>query len=76
MQTRHVRGAFSEVKEATEKATGRKVAIKVIDKSKCAGKEGMILSEVNILKRVQHDNIIPLFEMYETNNRIYLVMQL
>jgi calcium/calmodulin-dependent protein kinase I len=36
----------------------------------------MIATEVNILKKVKHDNIITLFEMYEIDNRIYLVMGL
>jgi calcium/calmodulin-dependent protein kinase I len=51
-------------------------AIKIIDKSKCRGKESMIETEVNILKKVKHENIISLYDMYEIDNRIYLVMEL
>ena len=69
-------GAFSEVKKATERATGNKYAIKIIDKAKCKGKESMIEMEVNILVRVRHDNIIQLYEMHEIDNKIYLVMEL
>jgi serine/threonine protein kinase len=69
-------GAFSEVKVAVEKASGNKFAIKIIDKAKCKGKESMIETEVNILMRVRHDNIIQLYEMYEIDNKIYLVMEL
>ena len=69
-------GAFSEVKLAKDRETGREFAIKVIDKAKCKGKESMIETEVNILKRVRHENIIQLYEMYEVENRIYLVMEL
>ena len=36
----------------------------------------MIETEVNILKRVKHDHIIRLYEMFELDNRIYLVMEL
>ncbi|KAJ8331017.1 hypothetical protein O5D80_001027 [Batrachochytrium dendrobatidis] len=69
-------GAFSEVKLAVERSNGQKYAIKVIDKAKCKGKEGMIEMEVNILKRVRHPNIVQLYEMYEFNDKIYLVMEL
>lgn len=57
-------------------ATGEKYAIKIIDRSKCRGKEDMIETEVNILKRIRHPNIVQLYEMYEIDNKIYLVMEL
>ncbi|KNE60468.1 CAMK/CAMK1 protein kinase [Allomyces macrogynus ATCC 38327] len=69
-------GAFSEVRRATERATGVRFAVKIIDKAKCRGKESMIQSEVEILKRVKHRNIIRLFEMYESPLKIFLVMEL
>ncbi len=69
-------GAFSEVKHAINKSTNIKYAIKIIDKSKCRGKENMIETEVNILKKVKHDHIISLYEMFEIDNKIYLVMEL
>ena len=56
--------------------TGQQVAIKIIDRSKCVGKEQMIKSEIDILKKVQHPHIIQLYELYETEQRIYLVMEL
>ncbi|KAJ1554165.1 hypothetical protein HK405_005845 [Cladochytrium tenue] len=36
----------------------------------------MIETEVKILMRVQHENIVQLYEMYEIDNYIYLVMEL
>ena len=71
-----IRGAFSEVREATERTTGRKVAIKIIDRSKCKGKEEMIDTEVKVLQMMDHPNIVKLYEKYEFDNRIYLVMEL
>jgi len=61
---------------ATDRKTGKKYAIKIIDRAKCKGKESMIETEVNILKRVRHENIIELYELYEIENKIYLVMEL
>ena len=69
-------GAFSEVKVGVERSTGNKFAIKIIDRAKCKGKENMIETEVSILKRVKHENIIQLYEMYEVDNKIYLVMEM
>jgi calcium/calmodulin-dependent protein kinase I len=69
-------GAFSEVKKAVNKKTGETYAIKIIDRMKCAGKENMIVSEINILKKVKHDHIIPLYELFEAEQKIYLVMEL
>ncbi len=52
------------------------VAIKIIDRKKCVGKENMILEEINILKRVKHENIIQLFDLFESKDKIFLVMEL
>ncbi|KAJ3026123.1 UNVERIFIED_CONTAM: ribosomal 40S subunit protein S1B [Siphonaria sp. JEL0065] len=69
-------GAFSEVKVAIEKATGNRYAIKIIDKARCRGKEGMIDTEISILLRVRHENIVQLYEMFSVDNKIYLVMEI
>jgi serine/threonine protein kinase len=69
-------GAFSQVRVGIEKATGHKYAIKIIDKLKCKGKEDMIQTEVRILSMVRHENIVELYEMYEFEDKIYLVMEL
>ncbi len=59
-----------------DRATGQRYAIKIIDKTKCKGKEDMIETEVQILSMVRHENIVQLFEMYEMHDKIYLVMEL
>jgi serine/threonine protein kinase len=69
-------GAFSEVKKAINKENGDQVAIKIIDRQKCAGKENMIQSEISILQKVKHENIVQLYELFETKDKIYLVMEL
>jgi serine/threonine protein kinase len=72
----NISGAFSEVKLGIERKTGHRVAIKIIDRSKCKGKEDMIETEVKILSRIDHPNIVKLYEMYEFEGKIYLVMEL
>lgn len=69
-------GNFAVVRECVERSTGREYALKIISKDKCRGKEHMIQSEVSILRRVKHPNIVLLIEEMDTPNELYLVMEL
>ncbi|XP_049916285.1 serine/threonine-protein kinase DCLK1-like isoform X1 [Epinephelus moara] len=69
-------GNFAVVRECVERSTGREYALKIISKDKCRGKEHMIQSEVSILRRVKHPNIVLLIEEMDTYNELYLVMEL
>jgi calcium/calmodulin-dependent protein kinase I len=42
------------------------------------GKESMILNEIQVLKKISknHDNIVTLYDYFETPNNLYLVMDL
>jgi len=71
------RGAFSIVKLAVAKESGDKVAIKVIDKSKMSEQYKKNLQmETEILKKVDHPNIIKMIEIFETEEYLFLVMEL
>merc|ERR1711916_277782 len=69
-------GTFSVVKKATHKETDDTFAIKIIDKRSCGDKTEMIMTEVDILKRVDHPNIICMKELFETPQKLYLVVEL
>lgn len=70
-------GAFSIVREGTDKKTKTKVAIKIIQKTTVAGEDIKLLRrEVANLKTLQHPNIMKLFDVYESTNEFYLVMEL
>jgi calcium/calmodulin-dependent protein kinase I len=71
------RGAFSVVKTAVERKTNHKVAIKFIEK-KFVDKQDLVLlaREIDIMKKVDHPNILKLKEVYETDEIIALVMEL
>jgi len=64
------------VKLAINKKTKEKFAVKIIDKSKCKGKENMIDTEISILSKVHHENIVRLYDLYQIDNKIYLIMEL
>ena len=71
------RGAFSIVKLAISKENGDKVAVKVIDKSKMSEQYKKNLKmETEILKKVDHGSIIKMLEIYETDEYLFLVMEL
>lgn len=58
------------------KATGVKVAIKVVDKAGVKQKPEMLKNEVEILSKVEHPNVIALFDIFDTPEKLYLVMEL
>lgn len=51
------------------------VAVKIIDKSKLMGKEDMLENEIFLMKMCDHENIVRLYEEFETYEEIYLIME-
>ena len=72
-------GGFAKVVQGIHIPTGEKVAIKVLDKLQLMeDPENLkrVEREIQILKLVKHKNIIKLYEVMETPQKIYLVMEL
>jgi len=70
------RGGFSIVYDGTAKATGKKVAIKVIDKKKQDGEQLVLLQrEIDIMKRLKHPNIVALYDVFDDPTHISLVLE-
>ncbi|XP_017772106.1 PREDICTED: serine/threonine-protein kinase GL21140 [Nicrophorus vespilloides] len=69
-------GNFAVVRLCKDKVTGVEYALKIIDKSKCKGKEDMIDNEVSILRKVDHPNIIRFVEQQDTPSMLFLVAEL
>ncbi|XP_070495824.1 serine/threonine-protein kinase GL21140 [Chironomus tepperi] len=51
-------------------------ALKIIDKSKCKGKEHYIDAEVRVMKKLKHQHIISLLLDIDTITNMYLVLEL
>jgi calcium/calmodulin-dependent protein kinase I len=49
--------------------------MKIIDKAKCRGQENHIVHEIAILKVVKHENIVQLYDVFETRSSLYLLME-
>jgi len=67
-------GQFSVVKRGAYRSTGKEVAIKQIFKSG-SGIEEMV-GEVEIMKKLDHPHILHLYDVYETNEDLFLIMEL
>jgi len=72
------KGAFSVVHLCVDKKTGTKFAVKIIDKTKASAEsdEKRLKTEIAILKQVKHTNIVCLKELFDTHDKLYLVMEL
>ena len=71
-------GGFAKVYLGMHIPTKERVAIKVIDKEELFAEDEnkkRLLLEISILKKVRHKNIIKLYEIMETPQTIYLVME-
>ena len=71
-------GGFAKVVQGTHIPTGEKVAIKIMDKIQLFTDPlnlRRVKSEISILKIVRHKNIIKLYEVIETPQKIYLIME-
>ena len=77
---RHVlgKGAFGKVYKGTDKANREfQVAVKVLNKHKMSEKDlAHVMDEVDLLKKVDHPNIVEYFETYDDKHYLYLVMEL
>jgi len=71
------RGGFSVVVEGSSKKNGEKCAIKCIKKTMVEGEDIKLLRrEVQIMKKVNHPNVLKLFEVFEDEEEFFLVMEL
>ncbi|XP_076910040.1 SNF1-related protein kinase catalytic subunit alpha KIN10-like [Bidens hawaiensis] len=69
-------GAFGKVKVATHILSGIKVAIKILDRKSIDETGGeRVRREIEIMKFFSHPHIVKLFEVIETQTKLYLVME-
>jgi len=69
-------GHFAKVKLGTRTKDGAKAAVKIIKKPKSASKAKMVEVEARILKEMDHPYIVKCYDAYETDERVYLFMEL
>lgn len=71
------RGSYGEVYGATHRKTGARRAVKTVDKAIVSKtKAGFWRRELDILRRLDHPNIVRLYEAFEDSGAVYLVLEL
>lgn len=69
-------GQFGSVHPAVHRLDRREVAVKIIDKSRFPTKqEAQLKNEVSILENLGHPGIVKLEKMFETPQKIFVVME-
>ncbi|CAB3398949.1 unnamed protein product [Caenorhabditis bovis] len=70
------KGNFAKVKLAKHIITGQEVAIKIIDKAALNPSSlQKLFREVKIMKQLDHPNIVKLYQVMETEQTLYLVLE-
>ena len=67
------KGSFGKVFQVRNKTTNKLYACKKISKLNCSNPT--FKKEIEILMRMDHPNIIKLYEVFESDNSIYLIME-
>jgi len=75
-------GQFGVAKLCIRKSDEKQFAVKIIDKSKFANtdhEEDMfddMRAEIQVMRSLEHENIVKLYSVYETKGELYLVQEL
>eukprot|EP00929_Paragymnodinium_shiwhaense_P104144 TRINITY_DN6822_c0_g1_i1.p1 TRINITY_DN6822_c0_g1~~TRINITY_DN6822_c0_g1_i1.p1 ORF type:complete len:1008 (-),score=293.61 TRINITY_DN6822_c0_g1_i1:185-3208(-) len=69
-------GSFGSVKVGKVKATRAIRAVKAIVKDQLKSRIGILKKEIEITKMIDHPNLIKLYETYENDDVLFLVMEL
>ena len=70
-------GAFGEVRKCMHRETHVHRAVKLIKKQDMDDEEKRLLfNEINILKELDHPNIVKMYEFFEDDRRYYLVTEI
>ena len=72
------KGAYAVVKACKNKITGEKFAMKIYEKSKLNdnSKKRCVYREIEILKRINHENVAKLYDVITTDKKILLLQEL
>mmetsp|Transcript_4797 Transcript_4797/g.8947 ORF Transcript_4797/g.8947 Transcript_4797/m.8947 type:complete len:483 (-) Transcript_4797:657-2105(-) len=65
----------SEIRSCYHKTTQKKRAVKVIRKHTKGAKRSEIMREIDVLKKLDHPNIVRLQQLYEDDKRFYIVTE-
>lgn len=62
------------MRKITEKSSGEEFAVKIIDRKLLTEKQQN--TEIGILKKIKHPNVISIHDVIESSTHIYIIMEL
>ena len=68
-------GSFGKVFKAREISTGKIIAVKKMSINHSEKKHSNIIKEINLLKNLDHPNIVKYYDYFEEEDFIYLMME-
>lgn len=71
-------GGFAEVRRCTHKLTGTMRAVKIYNKSQFPEdyiKAGGLVSEIEIMRMIDHPNTVKVYEFFEDDKSFYITME-
>ena len=69
-------GASGEVVLATHKVTKAKFACKVVRKDSTMNDAQSMSTEIEIMKRIRHPNVVSMYELYEAPKCLWIILEL
>jgi len=69
-------GASGKVYQVTHKTTGQSFACKVVKKNSSMNDAQSMSTEIEIMKRIRHRNIVSMYELYETPKCLWIILEL
>lgn len=69
------KGSSAQVLEVAHKVTGEIYACKVVRKNRSFNDDRTMSTETEIMKRMQHPNVLRLHELYETSTARWFIME-
>lgn len=68
-------GNFAVVLKIKRKTDQGSYALKIIDKSKCKGKEHYMDAEVRVMKKLKHPQVMSLYMDFDTPSSMFLILE-
>ena len=69
-------GASGKVYQVTHKVTGQSFACKVVKKNSSMNDAQSMSTEIEIMKRIRHRNVVSMYELYETPKCLWIILEL
>jgi len=69
-------GASGEVLLATHKTNNTKFACKIVKKNSSINDAQSMSTEIEIMKRIRHRNVVSMYELYETPKCLWIILEL